>query len=382
LGEFGDKFRKAREKKEISLDDVSNVTKIGVRMLRAIEEEHFDQLPGGVFNKGFIRAYAKHLGLNDEEAVSDYLACLRQAQIDAHEVWEPASAQPSSVPRSAMSERRRPVEPNKSVAKSQSPVQVEELPDLQLPRAEQIRPPQRKFAGNSNREIPWRILAVSAIVAVLATILWIRHSHRTHAAALDSGSTQPQRTNVPPSGPASAPTSVSGDSPNQPSNSAPANVTSASSPHLSPLNPHSRQGAQSSAISASSAGTVPASAGNPGGTENNDVTMSAVEQPVPTSPIKTTAALKLMIRAQETSWISVQADGQTVSQETLIAPAHVSVRAAREIVARIGNAAGVTFLWNGQEIPADGAEAEVKTFVFDSTGVRVIPSAQSPVQGR
>ena len=46
------------------------------------------------------------------------------------------------------------------------------------------------------------------------------------------------------------------------------------------------------------------------------------------------------------------ADGQTVSQETLIAPAHTSVRANREIVAKIGNAAGVTFLWNGQEIPA------------------------------
>ena len=44
VGEFGDKFRKAREKKDISLDDVSNVTKIGSRMLRAIEEEHFDQL--------------------------------------------------------------------------------------------------------------------------------------------------------------------------------------------------------------------------------------------------------------------------------------------------------------------------------------------------
>jgi hypothetical protein len=87
-----------------------------------------------------------------------------------------------------------------------------------------------------------------------------------------------------------------------------------------------------------------------------------------------------VIRAQETSWISVQADGQTVSQETLIAPAHVSVHADREIVARIGNAAGVTFLWNGQEIPADGAEAEVKTFVFDANGTRVIPSA--PVQGR
>jgi len=109
VGAFGNKFRKARERKNLSLDDVSNVTKIGSRMLQAIEEERFDQLPGGVFNKGFIRAYAKHLGLNDEEAVNDYLACLRQAQIDAHEVWEPQSAAP---PRSAP-EKSRATEPGK-----------------------------------------------------------------------------------------------------------------------------------------------------------------------------------------------------------------------------------------------------------------------------
>ena len=87
MGEFGDKFLKARERKELSLDDVSNVTKISPRMLQAIEEEQFDQLPGGVFNRGFIRAYAKHLGLDAEDAVNDYLACLRQAQIDSHSGW-------------------------------------------------------------------------------------------------------------------------------------------------------------------------------------------------------------------------------------------------------------------------------------------------------
>src|SRR5215467_5956587 len=89
VGHFGDKFRKAREAKKLSYDDVSRVTKIGARMLQAIEDEHFDQLPGGVFNKGFIRAYAKHLGLNDEEAVTEYLAALRQAQVDAENaVWQ------------------------------------------------------------------------------------------------------------------------------------------------------------------------------------------------------------------------------------------------------------------------------------------------------
>lgn len=92
--------------------------------------------------------------------------------------------------------------------------------------------------------------------------------------------------------------------------------------------------------------------------------------------------LTLVIRASENSWISVTADGQAVSHETLIAPANTSIRARREIVAKVGNAAGVSFLWNGKEIPAEGAEAEVKTFVFDAGGMRVLtpnpPQSQSP----
>src|ERR1043166_9388352 len=123
MGEFGNKFRQAREKKNLSLDDVSNVTKISSRMLKAIEEEHFDQLPGGVFNKGFIRAYAKHLGLNDEEAVSDYLVCLREAQIDAHEVWDPVRPELS---RAAAPNQLRVAEPRKPPAKAQPPVRSEE----------------------------------------------------------------------------------------------------------------------------------------------------------------------------------------------------------------------------------------------------------------
>jgi hypothetical protein len=77
-----------------------------------------------------------------------------------------------------------------------------------------------------------------------------------------------------------------------------------------------------------------------------------------------------VIRASETSWIAVTADGQPVVHETLIAPAHTSVRAAKEIVVRAGNAAGVTFALNGQEFPSQGAEGEVKTLIFDSTGLR------------
>jgi hypothetical protein len=89
--------------------------------------------------------------------------------------------------------------------------------------------------------------------------------------------------------------------------------------------------------------------------------------------------LKLVIRAAENSWVSVIADGQQVTQETLIAPAHTSTRASREIIVKVGNAAGVSFLLNGKEFSAQGNEAEVKTFVFDNTGMRTVASGQGEV---
>ncbi len=73
------------------------------------------------------------------------------------------------------------------------------------------------------------------------------------------------------------------------------------------------------------------------------------------------------------------ADGQSVTHETLIAPAHTTVRANREIVVKVGNAAGVTFSWKGQEIPAQGVESEVKTIVFDAEGMHAsIPQSSEP----
>ncbi len=71
---FGARLKREREKKGVTLDDISLNTKIGTRMLRALEDEHFDQLPGGIFNKGFVRAYARHLGLDEDQAIADYLA--------------------------------------------------------------------------------------------------------------------------------------------------------------------------------------------------------------------------------------------------------------------------------------------------------------------
>jgi hypothetical protein len=86
VGAFGEKLRRQRELRGLSLEAISTVTKISPRMLHAIEDEHFDQLPGGVFNQGFVRAYARHVGLDEEEAIADYLAALRENQIHAQTI--------------------------------------------------------------------------------------------------------------------------------------------------------------------------------------------------------------------------------------------------------------------------------------------------------
>lgn len=74
MGAFGDKLRREREMRGITLAEISESTKISKRWLQALEDEQFSQLPGGVFNRGFVRAYARFLGINEEQAVADYVA--------------------------------------------------------------------------------------------------------------------------------------------------------------------------------------------------------------------------------------------------------------------------------------------------------------------
>jgi cytoskeleton protein RodZ len=71
---FGERMRRERELRGVKLEEIAESTKIGKRNLEALEAEAFDQLPGGIFNKGFVRAYAKFLGLDEEQAVTDFLA--------------------------------------------------------------------------------------------------------------------------------------------------------------------------------------------------------------------------------------------------------------------------------------------------------------------
>jgi cytoskeletal protein RodZ len=74
MGKFGDTLRQEREFRGITLDSITQVTKISNRHLQALEQEHFEVLPGGVFNKSMVREYARVVGLDQEEWVGRYLS--------------------------------------------------------------------------------------------------------------------------------------------------------------------------------------------------------------------------------------------------------------------------------------------------------------------
>lgn len=80
MGSFGERLQREREMRGITLEEIADSTKIGTRSLRALEKEDFDKLPGGIFNKGFVRAYARYLGIDEEQAVTDFLAAAGESE--------------------------------------------------------------------------------------------------------------------------------------------------------------------------------------------------------------------------------------------------------------------------------------------------------------
>jgi len=73
MGSFGERLRSERDKRGITLDSISQTTKIGTHILEALEKEEFDKLPGGIFNKGFVRSYAGFLGINEEQVLKEFI---------------------------------------------------------------------------------------------------------------------------------------------------------------------------------------------------------------------------------------------------------------------------------------------------------------------
>jgi len=149
---FGEQLKKEREKQGVTLEDISVSTKIGTRMLRALEEEHFDQLPGGIFNKGFIRAYARCLHLDEDQTIADYLAATGAS----------------------------------SLAKNSET--IEQPPILEPPSREQ---------NQSATGLPWGIFAIVLLIIALGFAAWGFYSRESKKAT--PADSTPPTANVSPS---------------------------------------------------------------------------------------------------------------------------------------------------------------------------------------
>jgi cytoskeletal protein RodZ len=71
-GNFGERLKREREMREVSLEELTKSTRISTRFLQALENEDWDKLPGGVFGRGFVRTIARYLGLDEESLLGEY----------------------------------------------------------------------------------------------------------------------------------------------------------------------------------------------------------------------------------------------------------------------------------------------------------------------
>ena len=75
---IGEQLRLTREERGIPLREISDETRISIHYLEAIESNDYKRLPGGIFNRSFVKAYARCIGYDEKEAVEGYSRYMRE----------------------------------------------------------------------------------------------------------------------------------------------------------------------------------------------------------------------------------------------------------------------------------------------------------------
>lgn len=83
---IGEQLRLTREERGIPLRQISDETRISIHYLEAIESNDYKRLPGGIFNRSFVRAYARCIGYDEKDAVEGYSRYMRESGEDGDEV--------------------------------------------------------------------------------------------------------------------------------------------------------------------------------------------------------------------------------------------------------------------------------------------------------
>jgi cytoskeleton protein RodZ len=331
MATFGENLRREREMRGVTLEEIAESTKISTRLLRALEQEHFSELPGGVFTRSFIRAYAGYLGLDAEHVLAEY----RQA------------AQPES--------------------------------DYDLNRLTAATSLASKPTSRAS-PLPWVVAAI-LLGGGYATY---RYAHRPLESSFPPVAAP--AASVTPSSPAPAPSSSQGspaaDGTIKPAGSENAvspgsqSATQSSTPNSEPA--ATSGGGNPSAPSASPAddasGTAPTAS-----TDNQQVAPEPKTAPsesagtnaaATTAPVLGDGDLVLRVATTEDSWLAVAADGKTLMQRTL-PPNSVRVfRAKDSFDVTTGNAAGTSLALNGESQKPLGRHGEFRKIHLTRDGVQ------------
>lgn len=328
---FGENLRREREMRGISLQEISDTTKVSVRFLEALEEEDFSKLPGGIFIRSFIRAYANYLGLDEERVIAEY------------QLVAPTRGE-------------------------------ENFSRLGVTGTTTSRHPRAPI-------LPW----IVAVVLLGAGYAIFKYSHRSPEAPVSFGNPPPSSQaasmkahaalNVSASAPPQVLASAGSNLPSQTSSAANTpglpqaggTVSSKSAaknpvPGESVANPVSLSGAASAkpvgseaGVDASAAGSV--ASGSLPTTASAGTHMSATSNPA--FPAKT-GGLVLQVAATERAWISVKADGKTVLQRVLSPNDVRTLTAKHSFDVTTGNAQGTVLTLNGVTLKPLGRYGEVK----------------------
>jgi cytoskeleton protein RodZ len=81
--DFGSKLRQARERKGVTLREIATRTKISVAVLESLERSDVSRLPGGIFSRGFVRSYAKEVGLDPDSTVEEFIGLFPHDSVTA-----------------------------------------------------------------------------------------------------------------------------------------------------------------------------------------------------------------------------------------------------------------------------------------------------------
>jgi len=307
---IGETLRCERVRRNLELQQISRELKISSRFLDAIEREAFDELPGAVFVKSFVRQYARVLGLDEDELAAE-----------AQRLMEPAT--------------------------EASPAWNQPMPPVEKVRV----PPMRAWGsvGDGGR-FPWSSslpalgLVVAAMLLCSFVYAWWQRERRSAAvpAAQSMATARPAQPSAAlPVPPAPAPLDAN------PAPTAPAGASAEAQPADAP----------SAEVSAPAA--APPAERQPSAAK----TAPAAKGPV-----------HVQITALTPTWVRARTDGKYAFSGTLDPNQTRSVEAQENVELLVGDAAGVSVALNGKPIGALGPKGQIRTIQLGSGGFKIVSS--------